>query len=106
MPRMPRHPLPELRAAADRSPKEEDPVPDATTSLILPRWVIPVEPDGVVLEQHAVAVRDGRIEAILPADAARNRFADFAPIELPEHALIPGLVNARARSDDPVSGLQ
>ena len=37
-------------------------VPDTATTLILPRWVVPVEPTGSVLEQHAVAVRDGRIE--------------------------------------------
>ena len=51
-----------------------------------------------MLERHAVAVRDGRIEAVLPADAARNRFADFPAVELPEHALIPGLVNAHTHA--------
>ena len=32
-------------------------------SLIHARWVVPVEPAGAVLEDHAVAVTDGRIEA-------------------------------------------
>ena len=73
-------------------------MPDATTSLILPRWVVPVEPEGAVLEQHAVAIRNARIEAVLPADTARRRFADLTPIELPEHALIPGLVNAHTHA--------
>src|SRR5438132_755092 len=43
----------------------------ANGSLLLPRWVVPVEPAGKVLEDHAVAIRDGRIEAIAPTpDAA------------------------------------
>ena len=29
------------------------------------RWVVPVEPDGTVLDEHAVLVRAGRIAAIL-----------------------------------------
>jgi len=51
-----------------------------------------------VLEQHAVAVRDGRIEAVLPVEAARRRFAQYPALALPEHALIPGLVNAHTHA--------
>jgi len=60
--------------------------------------VVPVEPAGAVLERHAVAVRDGRIEAVLPAEAARQRFARYPAVALPEHALIPGLVNAHTHA--------
>ena len=35
-------------------------------TLVEARWVIPVEPEGVVLEHHTVAIDDGRIGAILP----------------------------------------
>jgi len=73
-------------------------VPETTTTLILPRWLVPVEPAGSVLEQHAVAVRDGRIEAVLPVEAARRRFAQYPALALPEHALIPGLVNAHTHA--------
>jgi hypothetical protein len=48
---------------------------EAIDCLIEPRWVVPVEPHGVVLDWHAVAVRSGRIVAILPAAEARERFA-------------------------------
>jgi len=66
--------------------------------LISARWVVPVEPDGAVLGDHAVAVRDGRIEALLPRAQAEARFADYEREDLPEHALIPGLVNAHTHA--------
>src|SRR5437762_335641 len=70
----------------------------ANGSLLLPRWVVPVEPAGKVLEDHAVAIRDGRIEAIAPAREARARFREHEPVELAEHVLIPGLVNAHTHA--------
>ncbi len=66
--------------------------------LINARWVVPVEPAGTVLERHAVAVRAGRIEAVLPAADAAQRYAQYARVDLPGHALIPGLVNAHTHA--------
>ena len=66
--------------------------------LINARWVVPVEPAGTVLERHSVAVHAGRIEALLPSAQAAARYADYARIDLPGHALIPGLVNAHAHA--------
>jgi 5-methylthioadenosine/S-adenosylhomocysteine deaminase len=70
----------------------------AELTLILPRWIVPIEPDGVVLEGSAVVLRGSRIEAVLPAQDARARFDGAAVIELPEHVLIPGLVNAHTHA--------
>ena len=66
--------------------------------LLLPRWILPVEPAGVVLEDHALALRGGRIEALLPAGEARSRFPDLPVLPLPAQALIPGLVNAHTHA--------
>ncbi|OBS10471.1 TRZ/ATZ family hydrolase [Acidihalobacter prosperus] len=66
--------------------------------LISARWVIPVEPDAVVLEHHAVAVRGRRIVDILPASEAAQKYRAAEHHELPEHALIPGLVNAHTHA--------
>jgi 5-methylthioadenosine/S-adenosylhomocysteine deaminase len=51
-----------------------------------------------VLENHAVAVRDGKIEAVLPVAEAARRFADFERLDLRNHALMPGLVNAHTHA--------
>jgi 5-methylthioadenosine/S-adenosylhomocysteine deaminase len=51
-----------------------------------------------VLTGHAVAVREGKIEAVLPTAEARQRFADYPRLELAEHVLIPGLVNAHTHA--------
>src|SRR3954463_4832036 len=65
--------------------------------LLQPRWIVPVDPPGQVLERHVLAVRDGRIEAVVPrAEAAR--FASYETLDLPDHALIPGLVNAHTHA--------
>jgi 5-methylthioadenosine/S-adenosylhomocysteine deaminase len=59
---------------------------------------VPVEPAGAVLEHHAVAVRDGAIERVLPASDAAQAFPDYERIELADHVLIPGLVNAHTHA--------
>ncbi|MGH8401559.1 MAG: TRZ/ATZ family hydrolase, partial [Gammaproteobacteria bacterium] len=66
---------------------------DSVDLLIHARWVIPVEPHDVVHEHHAVAVRDGRIVALLPSSQARERFTAQDIVELSSHVLIPGLIN-------------
>jgi len=60
-------------------------------------WIIPVEPAGV-LTGHALIVDRGRIVAVLPAEAADDTFAPRTTLDLPAHALIPGLVNAHTHT--------
>lgn len=66
--------------------------------VIHARWVIPVEPEGAILEQHAIVVRDGRILALLPSAEARRQYQTHTSVELPDHALIPGFVNAHTHA--------
>ena len=66
--------------------------------LIEAGFVVPVEPHGVVLEDHAVAVSGGEIVAVLPAGEARARFDAMEIVSRPQAALIPGLVNAHAHN--------
>jgi 5-methylthioadenosine/S-adenosylhomocysteine deaminase len=56
-------------------------------------WVIPVDPPGTVLADHAVVFMDGRIRDLLPVGASRECYPAARRTALPGHALIPGLVN-------------
>lgn len=62
-------------------------------TLIDARWIIPVEPIGCVLENHSLAIKDGRILAILPQAEAKRRYHAIEHVHLDQHLLIPGLVN-------------
>ena len=66
--------------------------------LVLPRWIIPVEPAGKTLEDHALAVRDQRISALLPRAEAVRRWPQVRRVERPEHIVVPGLVNAHTHA--------
>ncbi|MDH3316605.1 MAG: TRZ/ATZ family hydrolase [Betaproteobacteria bacterium] len=67
-------------------------------TLVEAGWIIPVEPDEIVLEDHALAIRDGRIVAILPQAEANRRFEAESRVALPGHTIIPGLVNAHTHA--------
>ncbi|SEO69957.1 TRZ/ATZ family hydrolase [Aquisalimonas asiatica] len=67
-------------------------------TLINARWVIPVEPARTVLDHHSVAIRDGRIVAVLPTDEAHRTYQADHVRELDSHAVIPGLINAHTHA--------
>ncbi len=62
-------------------------------TLVEAAWVIPVEPSGAVLPEHAVVIDGGRISAVLPIAQARSLHPAAHRIQLAGHALIPGLIN-------------
>jgi len=62
-------------------------------TLLLPDWVIPVEPAQAVLAGHGVALRAGRILELGPHAQLRARHPDAAVRVLPGCALLPGFVN-------------
>ncbi|MDR3056468.1 MAG: TRZ/ATZ family hydrolase [Zoogloeaceae bacterium] len=73
-------------------------MPDASTLnfkpdlLIHARWIALAHRE-TLLEQHAVAIADGRIIDILPSHVARERYDARETVTLAEHLLIPGLIN-------------
>lgn len=66
-------------------------------TLLAARWIAPVAGDAV-LEHHALAVRAGRIVALLPEALALERYAPREHVSRPRHLLTPGLVNAHAHA--------
>jgi len=57
------------------------------------RWLIPIEPSGVVLEQQAVIIQGAKIAAVLPVAQADREFRVRETIDLPHHVVMPGLIN-------------
>jgi 5-methylthioadenosine/S-adenosylhomocysteine deaminase len=72
--------------------------PQTVDLCIEARWVVPVEPHGVVLEDHTVVVDKDRIVALLPTVQARTAYAPRERSELGEHVLIPGLINTHTHN--------
>ncbi len=62
-------------------------------TLIHAGWVITVDPSRQVLKDHAVAIRNDRIVAVLPSSEARLQYQAVQVRELPGHVLMPGLIN-------------
>lgn len=65
--------------------------------LLLPTWLVPVEPAGVVLKEHGLGIRDGCIVFIGPRAAALKLEASEVR-ELPGMLLSPGLINAHGHA--------
>ena len=65
--------------------------------LLLPTWLVPVEPAGVVLKNHALGIRDGRIVLIAPREEADQYLANETR-DLSGMLLAPGLVNAHGHA--------
>jgi len=72
--------------------------PQAVDLIIEAGYVLPIEPHGVVLDDHAVAVRDGVIVAVLPISEAQGRFSANETVSRPDAVLMPGLVNAHTHN--------
>ena len=67
-------------------------------TLIEPRWILPIRPRGTLLEGHVIAIDGGVIRAVLPAAEAGRRFAARSTVRLPDHVVLPGLVNAHTHA--------
>ncbi len=67
-------------------------------SLLSAKWIVPVEPDDAVLEDHTLVVDDGKILDLLPADEAAEKYQAAENHEFGDHALIPGLINSHTHA--------
>ena len=66
--------------------------------ILIPRWLIPVDPAQSVLEGHALAIAGDHIVALDSLPAIRARYRAKSEVTLSEHALLPGLVNAHTHA--------
>jgi len=66
--------------------------------IIEARWVIPVIPKQTILEDHAVVVQNNTIIALCSIEKAQQQYEAEEVVRLPQHTLIPGLINLHAHS--------
>ncbi len=67
-------------------------------TLIEARWILPVTPDQPCLENHAVAVTNGRIAGIRPIEEAQQAFRADVTVTRPDHVVLPGFVNTHTHA--------
>jgi 5-methylthioadenosine/S-adenosylhomocysteine deaminase len=73
-------------------------MPQPIATLLNARWIVPVEPEGQVLEHHTLAIQNGRILALLPQAEAAVRYTAEISLNLDRHVLMPGLINAHTHA--------
>lgn len=68
-------------------------LPAPIDTLIEARWIIPVDAKNSIFSNHALAIDQGKIITILPANEADVRYNPKHTVSLKNHVLIPGLIN-------------
>jgi 5-methylthioadenosine/S-adenosylhomocysteine deaminase len=66
--------------------------------LIHAQWIVPVVPNNKAFKQCSLIINNGKITAITPTQEARKRYSSAAVIELDEHIVMPGLINAHGHA--------
>ena len=66
--------------------------------LINSRWIIPVVPENRIFENCALAVDQQKIVGIYPQAEASSKFVADSVVDLGEHIVMPGLVNAHGHA--------
>ena len=64
----------------------------------MPRWLIPLEGDKTVLNDHCVVVNEHKIEKIMQTQQAVIDYPQAQQIRLDDHALMPGLINCHTHA--------
>jgi len=69
-----------------------------TATLLLPRWLLTMKPGEPVQTGQAVLLEGERIAAVGAAADLMAQYPNATRVELPEHVLMPGLINSHTHS--------
>lgn len=61
-------------------------------------WIIPIVPERQVHEHFSLVVDQGAIVALLPQQQALQRYQGRRTLQLDDHVLLPGLINAHGHA--------
>jgi len=67
-------------------------------TLLHARWVVPVDNKNRYLEDHCIAIHEGKIIEILSSALATDKYNAAASRHYEDHALIPGLINSHTHA--------
>lgn len=67
-------------------------------TLILARWLLPIAPEHVILENHAVAIQADKIIDVLPIEIATQKYQAKKLLDRSSHVVMPGLVNTHCHN--------
>jgi len=70
----------------------------APVTLIHAEFTVPVRPGRVLHQGHSVAIEGDRIVGLVPRAEAEQRWPGAAAVDLPNHVLLPGLVNCHTHA--------
>lgn len=62
--------------------------------IVHAKWIITCEAGEPILNDHALAVKNGKIHALLPSHTARERYSTVRQYTYASHALLPGFINS------------
>jgi 5-methylthioadenosine/S-adenosylhomocysteine deaminase len=65
--------------------------------IVSPSWIISVNENFEILENHSLVVKDGKILDILDKQQAQGKYSGNS-LELESHALLPGFINSHCHS--------
>jgi 5-methylthioadenosine/S-adenosylhomocysteine deaminase len=66
--------------------------------IINSRWIIPIVPENRVFEHCALVIDQQKIIGIYPQPEAASKFTADSVVDLDDHILMPGLVNAHGHA--------
>ena len=70
----------------------------AIDTLIHARWILTVDENNTELENHSIAINEGRIVSLLPTSEAKSQYQARHEQDLDNHVLIPGLINTHTHA--------
>lgn len=67
-------------------------------TIISPRWILPIAPQNIILENHSIVLNQGRILDILPTESVAKHYSSKSHIQRPDHVVLPGLINCHTHT--------
>jgi 5-methylthioadenosine/S-adenosylhomocysteine deaminase len=67
-------------------------------TILTPRWIAPVMPENIILENHSVVIQGETILALLPTQQAKALYPEALEHLYPQSLITPGLINAHSHA--------